>query len=71
MVTYISSEFGEPFGQVYLCKYPIPYSLSPGSNGKDENLFGNTGACKRLEVLELGFAQGQLAPQSALGHELI
>ncbi|GJE86567.1 phosphoglycerate mutase-like protein [Phanerochaete sordida] len=30
-------------------------------NGKDENLFGNTGACKRLEVLELGFAKAAAA----------
>ncbi|RPD65713.1 phosphoglycerate mutase-like protein [Lentinus tigrinus ALCF2SS1-7] len=26
-------------------------------NGKDENLFGNTLACKRLEILQIGFAQ--------------
>ncbi|KAF8067817.1 histidine phosphatase superfamily [Lyophyllum atratum] len=26
-------------------------------NGKDENLLGNTYACKRLEILQLGFAQ--------------
>lgn len=31
--------------------------LSP-RNGKDENLIGNTFACKRLEVLLTGFAQG-------------
>lgn len=49
---------------------PFFNSLSPGSNGKDENLFGNTGACKRLEALEIGFAQGELA-QSDCGHELI
>jgi len=26
-------------------------------NGRDENLLGNTYACKRLEILQLGFAQ--------------
>ncbi|KAH8101820.1 phosphoglycerate mutase-like protein [Cristinia sonorae] len=26
-------------------------------NGRDENLFGNTLACKRLEILQIGFAQ--------------
>ncbi|TFY59057.1 hypothetical protein EVJ58_g6020 [Rhodofomes roseus] len=26
-------------------------------NGKDENLFGNTLACKRLEILQVGFAK--------------
>lgn len=30
-------------------------------NGKDENLFGNTGACKRLEILEIGFAKAAAA----------
>ncbi|OCH93949.1 phosphoglycerate mutase-like protein [Obba rivulosa] len=30
-------------------------------NGKDENLFGNTLACKRLEVLLVGFAQAAVA----------
>ncbi|TBU47055.1 phosphoglycerate mutase-like protein [Dichomitus squalens] len=30
-------------------------------NGKDENLFGNTLACKRLEVLQIGFAQAAAA----------
>lgn len=30
-------------------------------NAKDENLFGNTGACKRLEALELGFAKAAAA----------
>jgi len=30
-------------------------------NSKDENLFGNTAACKRLEVLEIGFAQAAAA----------
>ncbi|PIL27692.1 hypothetical protein GSI_10845 [Ganoderma sinense ZZ0214-1] len=29
-------------------------------NGKDENLFGNTMACKRLEILQVGFAQGSV-----------
>lgn len=28
-------------------------------NSRDENLFGNTLACKRLEVLQVGFAKGQ------------
>ncbi len=27
-------------------------------NGKDENLLGNTFSCKRLEILQIGFAQG-------------
>lgn len=27
-------------------------------NGREENLFGNTLACKRLEVLLVGFAKG-------------
>lgn len=27
-------------------------------NGKDENLIGNTYACKRLEALQIGFAKG-------------
>lgn len=26
-------------------------------NARDENLFGNTGACKQLEVLQIGFAK--------------
>ncbi|KAK7683555.1 hypothetical protein QCA50_013390 [Cerrena zonata] len=30
-------------------------------NGKDENLFGNTFACKRLEILQIGFAQAAAA----------
>ncbi|OBZ78072.1 putative acyl-CoA synthetase YngI [Grifola frondosa] len=30
-------------------------------NGKDENLFGNTLACKRLEILQVGFAQAAAA----------
>ncbi|KAI0746993.1 phosphoglycerate mutase-like protein [Daedaleopsis nitida] len=30
-------------------------------NGKDENLFGNTMACKRLEILQIGFAQAAAA----------
>ncbi|KAI0776494.1 histidine phosphatase superfamily [Irpex lacteus] len=30
-------------------------------NGRDENLFGNTGACKRLEILEIGFAKAAAA----------
>ncbi|KAI0371258.1 phosphoglycerate mutase-like protein [Pilatotrama ljubarskyi] len=30
-------------------------------NGKDENLFGNTLACKRLEVLQIGFAHAAAA----------
>ncbi|EIW55519.1 phosphoglycerate mutase-like protein [Trametes versicolor FP-101664 SS1] len=30
-------------------------------NGKDENLFGNTMACKRLEVLQIGFAHAAAA----------
>ncbi|CAL1708943.1 unnamed protein product [Somion occarium] len=30
-------------------------------NGKDENLFGNTLACKRLEILQIGFAQAAAA----------
>ncbi|KAI1798013.1 phosphoglycerate mutase-like protein [Ganoderma leucocontextum] len=30
-------------------------------NGKDENLFGNTMACKRLEILQVGFAQAAAA----------
>ncbi|EMD34786.1 hypothetical protein CERSUDRAFT_86207 [Gelatoporia subvermispora B] len=30
-------------------------------NGKDENLFGNTLACKRLEILQIGFAQAAVA----------
>lgn len=29
-------------------------------NGKDENLIGNTHACKRLEILQVGFAKGIL-----------
>jgi acid phosphatase len=32
-----------------------------GSNSRDENLFGNTAACKRLEVLEIGFARAAAA----------
>lgn len=27
-------------------------------NGKDENLIGNTFSCKRLEMLQVGFAKG-------------
>ncbi|KAH9849601.1 phosphoglycerate mutase-like protein [Lenzites betulinus] len=30
-------------------------------NGKDENLFGNTMACKRLETLQIGFAHAAAA----------
>lgn len=30
-------------------------------NGKDENLLGNTYACKRLEILQVGFAQAAAA----------
>ncbi|KAK2465059.1 hypothetical protein APHAL10511_002867 [Amanita phalloides] len=30
-------------------------------NGKDENLYGNTYACKRLEALQLGFTQAAAA----------
>ncbi|KAL4254370.1 Histidine phosphatase superfamily protein [Abortiporus biennis] len=30
-------------------------------NGKDENLIGNTLACKRLEILQIGFAQAAAA----------
>ncbi|KAI0634864.1 phosphoglycerate mutase-like protein [Trametes polyzona] len=30
-------------------------------NGKDENLFGNTLACKRLEILQIGFAHAAAA----------
>ncbi|OSD08745.1 phosphoglycerate mutase-like protein [Trametes coccinea BRFM310] len=30
-------------------------------NGKDENLFGNTLACKRLEILQVGFAHAAAA----------
>lgn len=29
-------------------------------NGKDENLIGNTYACKRLEMLQVGFAMGMV-----------
>lgn len=31
-------------------------------NGKDENLLGNTYACKRLELLQVAFAKGVLIP---------
>ena len=31
---------------------------TPSRNGKDENLIGNTYACKRLEILQLSFAKG-------------
>ncbi|KAI0340408.1 phosphoglycerate mutase-like protein [Trametopsis cervina] len=30
-------------------------------NSKDENLFGNTASCKRLEILEIGFARAAAA----------
>lgn len=30
-------------------------------NGKDENLFGNTLACKKLEILQIGFAKAAAA----------
>ncbi|KAI0646511.1 phosphoglycerate mutase-like protein [Trametes meyenii] len=30
-------------------------------NGKDENLFGNTFSCKRLEILQIGFAHAAAA----------
>ncbi|KAJ4468793.1 histidine phosphatase superfamily [Lentinula aciculospora] len=36
-------------------------------NGRDENLFGNAGSCKRLEILLVGFAQ---AAASAYNHTL-
>jgi|SRR5882762_2728410 len=38
-------------------------------NGKDENLFGNSYGCKRLEVLLAGFAQG-LSSLSAISDRL-
>ncbi|PFH47755.1 hypothetical protein AMATHDRAFT_66976 [Amanita thiersii Skay4041] len=47
--------------------YPIskcdPSALPPIllRNGKDENLYGNTYACKRLELLQLGFAKAAAA----------
>lgn len=31
-------------------------------NGKDENLIGNAYACKRLEILQAGFANGMTIP---------
>lgn len=41
--------------------------LTSARNGKDENLLGNTYACKRLEILQIGFAQ---AAAAAYNHTL-
>ncbi|KAM5532142.1 hypothetical protein V8D89_014167 [Ganoderma adspersum] len=57
----------ESLQQIIHGLYPVSKSASGFTphlrirNGKDENLFGNTMACKRLEILQVGFAQAAAA----------
>lgn len=64
----------ESLQQVIHGLYPASKVIAPEGvprvlvrNGKDENLLGNAFACKRLEVLLVGFAQ---AAAAAYNHTL-